>query len=246
MERPLKQFEDDRKAAVKIAARLLLASATTTPRVGGVGECTVQIIDDGCDIEELCQAVEDMAGDNESWHFFKRDAMIMRDADALLLHDRPILNRLDDSLARLALGQPQLLRHNGGYIFSTLQGDMGWPANFPGNSKAGSGLSRSFSGPAHIINEVMHLNHISTGIKPGNRGGHILIDHRSPCCCIHERPNAAGELIFRYEAHREYEGIAGDIALLMKERLSPAVNRSNGDSAKCLFAVDESDCMGEK
>lgn len=85
MERPLKQFEDDRKAAVKIAARLLLASATTTPRVGGVGECTVQIIDDECDIEELCQAVEDMAGDNESWHFFKRDAMIMRDADALLL-----------------------------------------------------------------------------------------------------------------------------------------------------------------
>ncbi|HHW74593.1 MAG TPA: hypothetical protein GX744_04995 [Firmicutes bacterium] len=85
MERPLKQFAEDRKAAVKIAARLLLASATTTPRVGGVGECTVQIIDDECDIEELCQAVEDMADDNKNWQFFKRDAMMMRDADALLL-----------------------------------------------------------------------------------------------------------------------------------------------------------------
>jgi hydrogenase maturation protein HypF len=36
-------------------------------------------------------------------------------ADALLLHDRPIQNRLDDSLARLALGQPQLLRRARGY-----------------------------------------------------------------------------------------------------------------------------------
>ena len=85
MERPLKQFEKDRKEAAKIAARLLLASATTTPRVGGVGECTVHIIDDECEIEDLCQAVEDMAGDNEGWGFFKRDAMMMRDADALLL-----------------------------------------------------------------------------------------------------------------------------------------------------------------
>lgn len=36
-------------------------------------------------------------------------------ADALLLHDRPIENRLDDSLARLVLGQPQLLRRARGY-----------------------------------------------------------------------------------------------------------------------------------
>lgn len=85
MERPLKQYEEDRRAAAKIAARLMLASATTTPRVGGVGECTVHIIDDECDIEDLCQAVEDMADDNNRWHFFKRDAVIMRDADALLL-----------------------------------------------------------------------------------------------------------------------------------------------------------------
>lgn len=85
MERPLKQFEEDRREAAKLVARLLLASATTTPRVGGVGECTVHIIDDECEIEDLCQAVEDMSEDNSSWKFFRRDAMMMRDADALLL-----------------------------------------------------------------------------------------------------------------------------------------------------------------
>ena len=58
MERSLKQFEEDRKQAVRIAARLLLASGTTSPRVGGVGECTIHIVEDECDIEDLCQQIE--------------------------------------------------------------------------------------------------------------------------------------------------------------------------------------------
>ncbi len=81
----VKQYEEDRKEAVMIAARLLLASATTSPRVGGVGETTVHIIDDECAIEELCQTVEGMAGENEHWDFFLRDAAILRDADAVLI-----------------------------------------------------------------------------------------------------------------------------------------------------------------
>jgi uncharacterized ferredoxin-like protein len=80
-----KQFEEDRQEAVRIAARLLLASGTTSPRVGGVGETTIHIIDDECDIEELCQATERMSVENESWGFFKRDAAILRDADAVLI-----------------------------------------------------------------------------------------------------------------------------------------------------------------
>lgn len=84
-ERSLRQFEEDRKEAVEIAARLLLASATTSPRVGGVGECTTHIIDDECDIEELCQQMERMADENSAWEFFKRDAVILRDADAVLI-----------------------------------------------------------------------------------------------------------------------------------------------------------------
>ncbi len=85
MERSLKQFEDDRIQAAKIAARLILASGTTSPRVGGVGECSVHILDDPCDIEDLCQKMEEMADIQKAWNFFKRDAAILRDADTVLL-----------------------------------------------------------------------------------------------------------------------------------------------------------------
>lgn len=81
----MRQFEEDRKEAVEIAARLLLASATTTPRVGGVGECTTHILEDECDIEDLCQQIEKMSEENTAWEFFKRDAVILRDADAVLI-----------------------------------------------------------------------------------------------------------------------------------------------------------------
>lgn len=84
-ERSMKQFEEDRMEAVKIAARLLLASGTTSPRVGGVGECTVHILDDECDIEELVQQVEKMSGEKKSWNFFMRDAAMLRDSDAVLI-----------------------------------------------------------------------------------------------------------------------------------------------------------------
>jgi uncharacterized ferredoxin-like protein len=85
MERSLKQYEDDRKEAVTIAARLLLASATTSPRVGGVGECTIHTFEDECDIEDICQQIEKMADEKENWAFFKRDAAILRDADAVMV-----------------------------------------------------------------------------------------------------------------------------------------------------------------
>ena len=85
MERSMKQFETDRLDSAKIAARLILASGTTSPRVGGVGECTVHILDDPCDIEDLCQEIERMADIKDNWAFFKRDAAILRDADAVLL-----------------------------------------------------------------------------------------------------------------------------------------------------------------
>ncbi len=85
MEKSMKQFEQHRIEAAKIAARLLLASGTTTPRVGGVGECTIHIIDDPCVIEDLCQGIENMSSENKSWDFFKRDAAMLRDADAVLV-----------------------------------------------------------------------------------------------------------------------------------------------------------------
>jgi len=85
VERSIRKYEDDRREAAKIAARLLLATATTSPRVGGVGECTIHILDDECDIEDLCQATEQMSGEDGQWGFFKRDAMMLRDSDAVLI-----------------------------------------------------------------------------------------------------------------------------------------------------------------
>lgn len=85
MERSIRQYEIDRTEAVRAAARLILASGTTTPRVGGVGECTIHILDDSCDIEDLCQKMESMAAIKKSWNFFSRDAAMLRDADAVLI-----------------------------------------------------------------------------------------------------------------------------------------------------------------
>jgi uncharacterized ferredoxin-like protein len=85
MERSLKQYETDRMEAVKTAARLILASGTTAPRVGGVGECTIHILDDECDIEDLCQEIDRMSAVKKSWDFFRRDAAMLRDADAVLV-----------------------------------------------------------------------------------------------------------------------------------------------------------------
>ncbi len=85
MERCIKQYETDRMDAVRASARLILASGTTTPRVGGVGECTIHIVEDECDIEDICQEMERMAHIKKSWGFFKRDAAMLRDADAVLI-----------------------------------------------------------------------------------------------------------------------------------------------------------------
>lgn len=85
MERSIKQYEVDRKEAAKVAASLILASGTTSPRVGGVGECTIHVLNDECDIEDLCQKMEEMAEIKKSWEFFKRDAAMLRDADAVLI-----------------------------------------------------------------------------------------------------------------------------------------------------------------
>ncbi|HDP23972.1 MAG TPA: hypothetical protein ENN34_00875 [Deltaproteobacteria bacterium] len=85
IERSLKQFEEERKNSARIAARLLLASCVTSPRVGGVGECSVHILDEDTDIEDLCQQIELMAEENTAWEFFKKDAAMLRDADAVLV-----------------------------------------------------------------------------------------------------------------------------------------------------------------
>lgn len=85
MERSLKQYEEERKEAALIAAKLILASAVTSPRLGGVGEIAIQLYHDDADIEDICIKMEEMSADNPAWKFFKRDAAMLRDANVLLI-----------------------------------------------------------------------------------------------------------------------------------------------------------------
>jgi uncharacterized ferredoxin-like protein len=85
MERSLKQYEEVRKEAAIIAAKLILASAVTSPRLGGVGEIAIQLFDDDADIEDICIKMEEMSDVNPAWKSFKRDAAMLRDADVLLI-----------------------------------------------------------------------------------------------------------------------------------------------------------------
>ena len=68
MERSLKQFEEDRVQAADY--RPAVYSATTSPRWGSANAPC--IIDDKCDIEDLCQTIEEMSELNEGWKHFKR------------------------------------------------------------------------------------------------------------------------------------------------------------------------------
>lgn len=52
-------------------------------------------------------------------------------ADALLMHDRPIVNRVDDSVVRVAAGAPRVLRRGRGYAPAPLQLPAGFGAAPP-------------------------------------------------------------------------------------------------------------------
>ncbi len=84
MERSLKEYEKLRKESAVIAAKLILASAVTSPRVGGVGEIAIQLFEDDADIEDICIKMEEMSELKKNWAFFKRDAAVLRNADVLL------------------------------------------------------------------------------------------------------------------------------------------------------------------
>lgn len=85
MERPIRQYEDDRRAAALQAARAILASAVTAPRLGGVGEVIINLVEKPEDLEDLALTMEDLAKENPAWNFFPREAVMIRQAHAVLL-----------------------------------------------------------------------------------------------------------------------------------------------------------------
>ncbi|RJP31895.1 MAG: hypothetical protein C4536_06990 [Actinobacteria bacterium] len=85
MERKMREYEERRLESVRLASKLLLASATTSPRVGGVDEISIHVLDSRDGIEDLAIAIDRMADDNPRWDFFRSDAVQVRDADVVMI-----------------------------------------------------------------------------------------------------------------------------------------------------------------
>jgi uncharacterized ferredoxin-like protein len=85
MERKMREYEERRLESVKLACQLLLASATTSPRVGGVDEISIHVLDSKDDIEDLAIAIDKMAEDNPRWEFFRSEAVQVRDSDVVMI-----------------------------------------------------------------------------------------------------------------------------------------------------------------
>lgn len=85
MERKLREYEERRAESAQIAAKLLLASATTTPRVGGVDEISIHVLETRDEIEDMAICIDRMAADNPCWDFFRSDAVQVRDSDVVMI-----------------------------------------------------------------------------------------------------------------------------------------------------------------
>lgn len=85
MERKLREYEERRAESVQLAAKLLFASAVTSPRVGGIDEISIHCLEERDEIEDLAITVDKMADDNPSWDFFRSDAVQVRDADVVMI-----------------------------------------------------------------------------------------------------------------------------------------------------------------
>ncbi len=85
MERKMREYEERRLESVKLASKLLLASATTSPRVGGVDEISIHVLDDKDAIEDMAIFIDKMAADNPRWEFFRSDAVQVRDSDVVMV-----------------------------------------------------------------------------------------------------------------------------------------------------------------
>jgi uncharacterized ferredoxin-like protein len=85
MEKKMREYEESRAESVRLASKLLLASATTSPRVGGVDEISIHVLDDRDSIEDLAICIDKMADDNPRWDFFRSDAVQVRDSDVVMI-----------------------------------------------------------------------------------------------------------------------------------------------------------------
>jgi uncharacterized ferredoxin-like protein len=85
MEKALREYEEKRQEGARLAGKLLLASAVTAPRVGGIDEISVQYVEERDTIEEMAIVIDKMASDNPAWDFFRSDAVQVKDSDVVLV-----------------------------------------------------------------------------------------------------------------------------------------------------------------
>lgn len=85
MERKMREYEERRIESVKLASKMLFASAVTSPRVGGIDEISIHVLETRDEIEDLAIFIDKMAADNPRWDFFRSDAVQVRDADVVMI-----------------------------------------------------------------------------------------------------------------------------------------------------------------
>ncbi|MBA3325548.1 MAG: carbamoyltransferase HypF [Rhodobacteraceae bacterium] len=66
-------------------------------------------------------------------------------ADVFLIHDRDIVNRVDDSVVQIADGEPQVLRRTRGYAPNPLPLPQGFPSDHPQVLALGSDIKHAFA-----------------------------------------------------------------------------------------------------
>jgi uncharacterized ferredoxin-like protein len=81
----MRQYEEARLEASILASKMIMASAITAPRVGGIDEVNIHRIDDRDTIEEMAIFVDKMADDNPAWDFFRSDAVQIQDSDVVMI-----------------------------------------------------------------------------------------------------------------------------------------------------------------
>ncbi len=85
MEKIMREYQEARLESAILASKLIMASAITSPRVGGIDEVTIHRIDDRDSIEELAIFVDKMADENPAWDFFHSDAVQISDSDVVMI-----------------------------------------------------------------------------------------------------------------------------------------------------------------
>ena len=90
----------------------------------------------------------------------------------------------------------------------------------------------------------MDVDHIPTGEDAGDAGLTHFCDHRAVGAAVDFHAGAPGDFIFRNQAHRQQQGIAGDEFIGSRNRFEVFIHLHDRYAFNTVLAVDEGDGMG--